>query len=150
MDVVLRKDTIAYAEPCGVISHKAFTTLANQHGFPSGLPDARNRQRIRAHGSRARRRLRRRRRIAGRIAGSNFLWESTRISGIVPITVDPDAQNAAVGRRVMDDVLGRAAENGSVGTRLVQVAYHSRSLSLYAKLGFDVRAARESAGCATA
>ena len=33
----------------------------------------------------------------------------------------------------------RADEHGFAGTRLVQVAYHNRSLCLYAKLGFDVR-----------
>jgi hypothetical protein len=33
----------------------------------------------------------------------------------------------------------RAAERGAPGVRLVQAAYHNRSLSLYAKLGFQVR-----------
>jgi hypothetical protein len=39
----------------------------------------------------------------------------------------------------MEDVLRRAEEKRFAGVRLVQAAYHSRSLSLYAKLGFVVR-----------
>jgi hypothetical protein len=75
----------------------------------------------------------------GRVVGSNFLWENGTIAGIGPITIDPDAQNVAVGRRLMEDVLRRARERGVAGVRLVQAAYHNRSLSLYAKLGFDAR-----------
>ncbi|MGC2529232.1 MAG: hypothetical protein WA639_15890, partial [Candidatus Acidiferrum sp.] len=39
----------------------------------------------------------------------------------------------------MQAVLTRAAERKFAGVRLVQAAYHNRSLSLYAKLGFVVR-----------
>jgi hypothetical protein len=39
----------------------------------------------------------------------------------------------------MEDVLCRAAEHGAPGIRLLQTTYHNRSLSLYAKLGFQVR-----------
>lgn len=39
----------------------------------------------------------------------------------------------------MQAVLDRAAERGAPGVRLVQVTFHNRSLSLYARLGFDVR-----------
>jgi hypothetical protein len=39
----------------------------------------------------------------------------------------------------MQDVIARAAERGAPGIRLLQAAYHGRSLSLYAKLGFQVR-----------
>jgi predicted N-acetyltransferase YhbS len=74
----------------------------------------------------------------GRIVGSNFLWEDT-IAGIGPITVDPSVQNAAVGRRLMEDVMERSRQKAFAGVRLVQAAFHNRSLSLYAKLGFVVR-----------
>jgi hypothetical protein len=74
----------------------------------------------------------------GRILGSNFLWEFD-IAGVGPITVDPDVQNATVGRQLMKDVMNRAADRGFAGVRLVQAAYHNRSLSLYTKLGFDAR-----------
>src|SRR5262249_52643011 len=40
---------------------------------------------------------------------------------------------------LMQSVMSRAAERKFAGVRLVQAAYHNRSLSLYAKLGFAVR-----------
>ena len=39
----------------------------------------------------------------------------------------------------MQDVLDRAAARGFAGVRLLQSTYHARSLSLYTKLGFQVR-----------
>jgi hypothetical protein len=75
----------------------------------------------------------------GRVVGSNFLWENGTIAGVGPITIDPGTQNVAVGRRLMEDVLRRARERGIAGVRLVQAAYHNRSLALYAKLGFEPR-----------
>ena len=39
----------------------------------------------------------------------------------------------------MRDVMDRATQRGAPGIRLVQAAFHNRSLSLYATLGFDVR-----------
>ena len=77
--------------------------------------------------------------VDGRVVGSNFLWENGTIAGVGPITIDPAAQNAAVGRRLMEDVLRRAEERNIAGVRLCQAAYHNRSLSLYTKLGFDTR-----------
>jgi GNAT superfamily N-acetyltransferase len=75
----------------------------------------------------------------GRVLGSNFLDERSTIAGVGPITVDPLSQDVGVGRRLMEDVLARAAERDFPGVRLVQAAYHTRSFSLYTKLGFEVR-----------
>lgn len=75
----------------------------------------------------------------GKIVGSNFLWEDDTIAGIGPITIDPEHQDGGVGRRMMEDVMARAAQKNFAGVRLVQAAFHSRSLSLYTKLGFEVR-----------
>jgi predicted N-acetyltransferase YhbS len=75
----------------------------------------------------------------GRIVGSNCLDERSLIAGIGPITVDPGAQNLGVGRKLMKVVMDRAQEGHPAGMRLVQAAYHNRSLSLYTTLGFDVR-----------
>jgi GNAT superfamily N-acetyltransferase len=77
--------------------------------------------------------------IDGRIVGSNVLDERNTIAGVGPITVDPSAQNQMIGRRLMENVMARAAEREFPGVRLVQAAYHNRSLSLYTKLGFHVR-----------
>ena len=75
--------------------------------------------------------------IDGRIVGSNFLDERDPIRGVGPITVDPEGQNAGVGRKLMRAVLERG--EGAVGIRLLQDAFNLRSLSLYESLGFDVK-----------
>jgi GNAT superfamily N-acetyltransferase len=76
--------------------------------------------------------------VDGRVVGSNFLDERDPIPGVGPITVDPQGQNAGVGRKLMEAVLKRGRE--ARGVRLVQGGYHMRSLSLYTSLGFEVRA----------
>jgi predicted N-acetyltransferase YhbS len=73
----------------------------------------------------------------GRIAGSNFLDERSPIRGVGPITVDPEGQNAGVGRALMEAVIERG--KGAPGIRLLQDGFHMRSLSLYTSLGFDVK-----------
>jgi len=75
----------------------------------------------------------------GRIVGSNCMDERSPIAGIGPITVDPGAQNHGVGRGLMQAVLNRASARNFPGVRLVQAAFHTRSLSLYSTLGFDAR-----------
>jgi predicted N-acetyltransferase YhbS len=75
----------------------------------------------------------------GRIVGSNCLDERSVIAGVGPITINPGVQNLGVGRKLMQAVMERARGRGAAGVRLVQAAFHSRSLSLYASLGFDIR-----------
>ena len=75
----------------------------------------------------------------GRIVGSNCLEERDTIAGVGPITVDPKGQNRGVGRKLMEAVLDRARERNAPGVRLVQAAFHNRSLSLYTTLGFDAK-----------
>lgn len=72
----------------------------------------------------------------GRFLGSNFLWEHDAIKGVGPITVDPDLQAKGVGRRLMEAVIARG--KGAPGIRLVQDAFNTASMSLYASLGFEV------------
>lgn len=74
----------------------------------------------------------------GRIVGSNFLWEDV-IAGVGPITISPDAQNSEIGGSLMRDVLDHSRQKAFSGVRLVQAAFHNRSLALYTKLGFAVR-----------
>ncbi|HEX2229071.1 MAG TPA: GNAT family N-acetyltransferase [Candidatus Binatia bacterium] len=127
------------AATCGRICYEAFKTIANQHSFPPDFPDretavdllsqlfARNDiYSVVAE-------------LDGRVVGSNFLWENAMIAGVGPITVEPGVQNVAVGRQLMEEVLRRAQQRRFAGIRLVQSAYHNRSLSLYTKLGFDAR-----------
>jgi len=140
-ELVLRPGTVDDADACGRICYEAFATLATGHGFPpdfpspdvaievlSGLISHLGFYSVVAESD-------------GEIVGSNFLDERSRIAGVGPITVDPAAQNAGVGRQLMIAVLERAKDRAFAGVRLLQVSYHTRSLSLYAKLGFDVREA---------
>jgi predicted N-acetyltransferase YhbS len=139
VSLVLRPAVPADAERCGAICYEAFRAIATAHGFPPDFPAPEIATGVVAmviahpgfYGVVAER--------DGRIVGSNFLDERSPIAGVGPITVDPTAQDAAVGRALMGDVLARAATRGVPGVRLVQAAYHNRSLSLYTKLGFDPR-----------
>jgi predicted N-acetyltransferase YhbS len=129
------------ATACGRICYEAFKAIAHQHHFPPDFPDAATATelisqllgRSDVYSVVAE--------LDGRIIGSNFLWENAVIAGVGPITVEPDLQNVAVGRQLMEQVLRRAQERRFAGIRLVQSAYHNRSLSLYTKLGFDAREA---------
>src|SRR5215475_6186663 len=137
--VVIRGATPADAEMCGRICFDAFATLANKHNFPPDFP-APDRpihvlSMMFSHPSFfcvvAEQ--------DGKIVGSNCLDERTTIAGVGPITIDPGSQDRSVGRQLMQAVMERASEKKFAGVRLVQAAYHNRSLSLYAKLGFVVR-----------
>jgi GNAT superfamily N-acetyltransferase len=75
----------------------------------------------------------------GRTVGSNCLDERSAIAGLGPITVDPSIQDRGVGRKLMEAVLVRARERNFPGVRLLQSAFHNRSLALYSSLGFDAR-----------
>lgn len=137
--VSLRRAVPADIPECGRILYEAFATLAVRHGFPPDFPTvAVATGCIRGliknpgfHGVVAER--------DGRIVGSTFLDERSTISAVGPVSVDPAAQDVRVGRTLMQAMLERAAERHAAGVRLLQISYHNRSLSLYAKLGFDVR-----------
>ena len=77
--------------------------------------------------------------LDGKVVGSNLLDERNCIAGVGPITVDPSVQHKTIGRQLMEDVHHRARQKNLPGVRLIQAGYHVRSLSLYAKLGYDVR-----------
>lgn len=73
----------------------------------------------------------------GRFIGSNFLTEFDPIRGVGPITVDPSVQSRGVGRMLMEAVIKRGKD--ARGIRLVQEATNTKSMSLYASLGFDIK-----------
>ena len=128
------------AEPCGSICYEAFKAIADEHNFPPDFPSPEVSGGLMASLlSRGGEIYSVVAEVDGRVVGSNFLWENGAIAGVGPITIDPDTQNVAVGRRLMKDVLQRARELGIAGVRLVQATYHNRSLALYTKLGFDTR-----------
>jgi GNAT superfamily N-acetyltransferase len=139
MKISIRRARPEDADICGPICFEAFNTISAAHGFPPDFPSrdvalglfAAILSHPRVYAVVAE--------VEGRAIGSNMLWEDGAISGVGPITVDPTVQNSSVGRRLMEAVLEHARERKHVSTRLVQAAYHSRSLSLYAKLGFVAR-----------
>jgi GNAT superfamily N-acetyltransferase len=135
----IRRATAADAAACGKICFEAFSKVAAEHNFPPELPSPEMAIGVLS--------------VMfvhpgffcvvaeqdGKLIGSNCLDERTPIVGVGPITVDHAVQNRAAGRQLMQAVMSRAAERKFAGIRLVQAAYHNRSLSLYAKLGFVVR-----------
>jgi GNAT superfamily N-acetyltransferase len=76
---------------------------------------------------------------AGRLVGRNCLYERSAVGGVGPITVDPSTQHVGVGRKLMQAVMDRA-KGRNVGLRLVQAAFHNRSLALYTPACRDERA----------
>ena len=141
MTVVLRTGVPGDAEICGSICFEAFRAISSEHNFPWDLPSAEiGIELVRGlltnpgfHSVVAE--------VDGKVVGSNFLDERGPIGGIGPITVDPAVQNRGVGRRLMVALLDRAAESRLASVRLLQSAYHNRSLCLYTDLGFDSREA---------
>jgi GNAT superfamily N-acetyltransferase len=137
MDLNLRHGGPSDAEICGTICYEAFKTIAEHHHFPPDFPAPAVAieflsylfSRSDIHSVVAE--------VDGQVVGSNFLWENADIAGVGPITVNPSVQNGSVGRRLMEHVIERGQEARFAGIRLVQAAYHNRSLSVYTKLGFN-------------
>jgi predicted N-acetyltransferase YhbS len=137
--ITLRPGTPEDAGACGRVCHAAFTAIAKAHGFPSDFPAPENAigllTMLLAHPGFYSVVAER----EGAIVGSNFLDERSVIAGVGPTTVAPAVQGGGLGRLLMQDVLDRAAARGFAGVRLLQAAYHNRSLGLCARLGFQVR-----------
>jgi predicted N-acetyltransferase YhbS len=137
--LTLRPGSPADADSCGRIFFDAFWTIAAEHNFPSDVPSV-------EIGTELIRMLLSHphffsvvAELDGKIVGGNFLDERSEIAGLGPITVDPKVQNRRIGRRLMEAALERAREKRFPGVRLLQSAYHGRSLALYSILGFQVR-----------
>jgi GNAT superfamily N-acetyltransferase len=139
MNLTMRPGKPEDANACGVICYKAFKDIADAHHFPPDFPDTEMTVGLMNFAFSASGVYTAVAELDGQVVGSNLLWESQFIGGVGPITVDPDCQNTSVGRKLMEQVLHRAEDLKLAGVRLVQAAYHNRSLSLYTKLGFDVR-----------
>lgn len=123
----------------GAVCYTAFRTIAEHHAFPPDFPSPDVATELMEHmisrdhvyGVVAE--------IDGNAVGSNFLWKDGAVAGVGPITVDPAVQNGRIGRSLMEAVLQHARDQSIPAVRLVQAAYHARSLSLYTQLGFVAR-----------
>jgi predicted N-acetyltransferase YhbS len=135
----LRRGQPADAIAAGDICYRAFKAIAEAHNFPPDLPSAEVAAGMLAGMISHDRFFDVVAELDGRVVGGNFLDERNPISGVGPITVDPDLQNDGVGGALMQAVMQRSQERGFAGIRLVQAGYHNRSLALYLKLGFEAR-----------
>ena len=139
MPITIRPAEAADAATCGTILYTAFESLADQHNFPRDFPSVEVATGLVSmllanpgfYGIVAEQ--------EGRIVGSNFVDHRSSIAGIGPISIDPEAQNRGIGRKLMQSAIDHFAAANVPGIRLVQAAYHNRSLCLYTRLGFQTR-----------
>jgi predicted N-acetyltransferase YhbS len=132
----IRPATAADAEACGRIIFAAFCGIADAHAFPRDFPSLESATQLAQSliadpsifGVVAE--------IGGRVIGSNFLSEGDPVRAVGPISVDPAVQGGGAGRRLMQAVVARA---GGEAVRLVQDGFNTRSVALYASLGFEVK-----------
>ena len=137
MDVNLRPPTATDADACGRLIYDAFASIADLHNFPRDFESS-DRALAMAHaiiddpgfwGVAAE--------ADGRLVGCNFLDERGAIRGVGPLCVHPDYHGRGIGRRLMRAVLDRGKD--AAGIRLVQDAFNTVSMPLYASLGFEVK-----------
>lgn len=137
MELKIRPAAEADIPACGRIIYEAFKGIAEAHGFPPDVPNAEFGENLAGvfirhpsfYGVVAER--------GGRVVGSNFLDERGVVRGVGPITVDPAAQSGGVGRALMQAVIDRS--KGARSIRLLQDAFNTLSMPLYASLGFDTK-----------
>lgn len=136
MSVIIRKIKESDTEIAGKYIYEAFKGIAEQHNFPPDFPTVEAGQGFarmwinhpEIYGVAAEN---------GEFVGSNFLTEFDEIRGVGPITVNPNLQSRGVGRKLMEAVIERG--KNAAGIRLVQAAFNTKSMSLYASLGFDIK-----------
>lgn len=137
MNIDIREIRSDDAAAAGKIIYEAFAGVSTAHGFEPDFPSVEVATGFanmwlahpRVAGFAAE--------VDGKFVGSNFLTEYDPIRGVGPITVDPGVQASGIGRRLMEAVIDRGRD--AIGIRLVQAAFNTRSMSLYASLGFDVK-----------
>jgi predicted N-acetyltransferase YhbS len=137
----LRPGSLADAKACGRICYEAFGAIASQHNFPPDFPSVDVATDLMTMLLSHPRFFCVVAELDGVVVGSNFLDERSPVAGLGPITVDPKVQNRQIGRSLMRAALDRATDRGFPGVRLLQAAYHTRSLALYTTLGFLPREA---------
>ena len=139
MPIAIRRAEAADAATCGTILYTAFQRLADHHNFPREFPSVEIATDLLSmllanpgfYGIVAEQ--------DGRIVGSNFVDHRSLIAGLGPISIDPNAQNQGIGRKLMQAAIDHFAARNIAGIRLVQAAYHNRTLCLYTTLGFQTR-----------
>jgi GNAT superfamily N-acetyltransferase len=144
----LRPGRIEDADKVGKIIFEAFSAVADKHNFPPDFPSVDVARGLassllsnpRFYSIIAEDNTSNGGEDKDSIVGSNFLDERSNIvAGVGPLTIDPKYQDKGTGRQLMINILERAKNKNFSAIRLLQASYHSRSLALYATLGFEVR-----------
>jgi GNAT superfamily N-acetyltransferase len=136
-EITLREPADDDVQECARICYESFGQIDDHHRFPRDFPTVEFAAMViggwvkhpNVWGVLAER--------DGRILGSSYLDQRGPIVGVGPISVDPEAQNSGVGRRLMEAVIERG-KDAPGGVRLLQDSFHMRSLCLYQSLGFNV------------
>ncbi len=123
----------------GRICYEAFKDIADRHGFAPDFPSVQVARKTISmlieredfYGVAVI--------VNGELAGSNYLSLTDPVAGVGPITVDCAFQGRDLGRALMQDVIDHARRNNIARVRLLQDAFNTASLSLYASLGFEVK-----------
>ncbi len=135
----IRQGSAEDTSKCGHICYDAFADIAACHGFPSDFASVEVATELLSGLIRHPGFFSLVAELDGQIVGSSFLDERAMITGVGHVTVDPAVQDRRIGRALMETMLQRCAQRSVPGVRLLQAAYNYGSMSLYAKLGFDVR-----------
>jgi GNAT superfamily N-acetyltransferase len=144
----LRPGRIEDADKVGKIIFEAFSAVADKHNFPPDFPSVDVARGLassllsnpRFYSIIAEDNTSNGGEDKDSIVGSNFLDERSNIvAGVGPLTIDPKYQDKGTGRQLMINILERAKNKNFSAIRLLQASYHSRSLAIYATLGFEVR-----------
>lgn len=141
----LRPAVIEDVKEVGRIIFEAFSDIADKHGFPREFPNIDTAINAAAFflsnpGFYSVIVEEVNNNTSNKIIGSNLLDErSGLVAGVGPITINQRSQNKGAGRHLMINVMERAKSKNYPALRLLQAAYHNRSLALYTSLGFDAR-----------
>jgi ribosomal protein S18 acetylase RimI-like enzyme len=130
---------VQHVSELGRICYEAFKDIADRHGFTPDFPSVQYARRVIGmlverkdfYGVAAI--------VNGELAGSNYISFTDAVAGVGPITVDCAFQGRDLGRALMQDVIEYARRNNIARVRLLQDAFNTASISLYASLGFDVK-----------
>jgi predicted N-acetyltransferase YhbS len=136
-DAVIRPIRAEDIEACGQVLYRSFRHVAESHGFPPELPTLAYAMRVAVscamhpatYGVVAV--------LKGELVGSGFIDQRDQIFGIGPVSVDVELQGSGIGRRLMEVLMDKGRK--AAGIRLVQDAFNTLSLGLYASLGLAVK-----------
>ncbi len=139
MTAELRQARAEDVPELGRICYDAFKDLSDRHGFPSDFATIEFAQQV-VGMLVAQEQVYSAAEYDGDTAkGSNFINMWGDVAGIGPISIDIAAQGEGIGRRLMENVIAAAHEQGHEMIRLCQDSFNMQSLALYTSMGFDTK-----------